>query len=140
MRFWDSSAVVPVVVAEAQSGECARLLRDDPGLVVWALTPVEVLSAIYRKLREGQFTQTALEAASERLESLRGAWDEVIDLDLVRTRAERLVAVHPIRAADSLQLGAALIACGENPKSVAFVCFDARLGDAARSEGFRVLP
>jgi hypothetical protein len=57
----------------------------------------------------------------------------------VRRTAERLLRTHPLRAADSLQLAAALIAADHDPSNLEIVCLDARLTSAARREGFAVL-
>ncbi len=70
------------------------------------------------------------------LRQLRECWTEVGDLALVNGRAERLLAVHPLRAADALQLAAALVVCEERPVGQRFVCLDANLASAARREGF----
>ncbi len=47
--------------------------------------------------------------------------------------------VHALRAADSLQLAAALIAANHDPATLEIVSLDARLATAARREGFKVL-
>ena len=52
MRFWDTSALSPLVVAERGTALAERLLRDDPAVVVWTLTRVELLSALARRRRE----------------------------------------------------------------------------------------
>lgn len=104
MRFWDASAVVPLIVPESASLKCTDALAADPLMIVWALTPVEALSALYRKHREKRVSDGALAEARQRLDELRGAWTEVRDLKLVQDRAERLLALHTLRAADALQL------------------------------------
>lgn len=140
MRFWDASAVVPLLVPESRSADCVRLLDADRVVIVWALTPVEVLSALHRKLRDEEVRGVDVERARRRLDSLRGAWSEVNDLELVRRRAERLLATHPLRAADALQLAAALVVCDEDPRRMPFVSLDENLNGAARREGFELLP
>lgn len=140
MNFWDSSALVPLAVPEPQSAACSALYRHDSDVLVWALTPVEVLSALHRRQREGELSDEALALATASFDELRGKWSEVVDLEVVRPRAERLIAVHALRAADALQLAAALVACNEQPQQVPFVSLDHRLIDAARREGFKVLP
>jgi len=140
VKFWDASAVVPLLAPEAQSAECTRSLETDPVVIVWALTPVEALSALHRKLRDKTMNEAAVERARQRLESLRGAWSEVNDLELVRRRAERLLATHPLRAADALQLAAALVVCDEDPRKMPFMSLDENLNAAARREGFEVFP
>lgn len=58
----------------------------------------------------------------------------------LRSLAGRLLAVHPLRAADALQLAAALRWCEDEPGGKAFVCLDDRLRAAARREGFSPIP
>ena len=60
-------------------------------------------------------------------------------MEQVRERARRLLEIHPLRAADSLQLGAALLTSEETPQGFPFVTLDLRLGDAAEKEGFHVI-
>jgi predicted nucleic acid-binding protein len=57
----------------------------------------------------------------------------------VRRRAERLVSVHPIAAADAMQIGAALLASGDRPETLPFVTLDQQLARCAKLEGFRVI-
>lgn len=140
MRFWDASALVPLVCREAQSARCRAWLRDDPVIVVWALAGTEIVSALARRRRDGAMTASTFAAAKRRLLRLEAAWNEVHDLDAVRARARRLLEAHPLRAADALHLAAALLAVEERPQGLGFVTFDLRLADAADREGFAVLP
>jgi uncharacterized protein len=59
--------------------------------------------------------------------------------DRRRAVAERVIDVHPARAADALQLGAAIVAADGAPAGMAFVTLDMNLADAAELEGFEVL-
>ncbi len=140
MIYWDSSALVPLLVAEARSSDCTRLLRADGAMVAWGLTPVEALSAVHRRHRERSLSHERWRRAQRRLALLRNVWNEVRDLELVAKRAERLLAAHALRAADALQLAAALVACEEHPERLSFACLDVALGAAAGREGFRVVP
>lgn len=139
MRFWDSSAVVPLVCAESASGRCRSWLRADPVMLVWALAATEVVSALTRKRREGALERSLFAAAKERLAKLERAWNEVTQYDAVRARARRLLEVHLLSAADALHLAAALIAVEERPAIIEIVTFDQRLREAAEKEGFAVL-
>jgi predicted nucleic acid-binding protein len=94
--FWDSSALVPVLLPEARSDVLTALLTADKEIVIWWATPLECQSAIYRR--------------------------------------------HPLRAADALQLAAALIWCEEQPHGETFVSLDDRLRGAASKEGFTLAP
>jgi uncharacterized protein len=139
VRFWDASAIVPLVAIEKETGDCRALLGDDSDIVVWLLTPVEVMSALTRRLRERSLKSVEFSKAKEQLAALEKAWSEVISIERVRERARRLLETHPLRAADSLQLAAALLTSEENPQGFPFVTLDRRLGSAAEREGFHVL-
>jgi predicted nucleic acid-binding protein len=139
VRFWDASAVVPLVALEKETGDCRALLAEDTDIVVWFLTPVEVISALTRRLRERSLKPIEFSRAKEQLVALEKAWSEVISVERVRERARRLLETHPLRAGDSLQLAAALLASEETPQGFPFVTLDRRLGGAAKKEGFHVI-
>ena len=77
--------------------------------------------------------------ALERLHEFVQAWHEIDPTDAVREAAARFLRVHPLRAADSLQLAAAFIAAEHRPASLSIVTLDDRLATAARKEGFVVI-
>lgn len=139
MRFWDSSAVVPLVSSENSSRWATGLLRSDSRGVIWAFSPVEVRSALARKHRDGALRVETFRKAVRRADQLFEVFTQVVALEPVVLRALRLLDLHPLRAADALQLAAALVACGERPPSLPFVTLDDRLGHAAEREGFPVV-
>lgn len=140
MRFWDSSAIVPLLLREPTTEKIESLLHRDPDLVMWWGTPSECVSALARVRREGSLSKSSLSKCLTLLDHLRARSLEVQPVDEVRARAERLLLVHPLRAADALQLAASLIWCRERPRGVKFVSLDDRLRGAAVLEGFSVLP
>ncbi len=140
MRFWDSSALLPLLVREPTSSKMEGILQRDPEVVLWWATPVECVSALARLHREGDLTPSDLQKARDLLDSLRARCFEVQPIEEVRARAERLLAVHRLRAADSLQLAAALVWCRDHPRGVNFVSLDDRLRLAAALEGLLVMP
>ena len=139
MRFWDTSALIPLVVAERSTGRVRRWLREDPDVIVWTLTRVELLSALARRRREEPDSAAQLLVARRDFIGAWERWSEVTALEVVRRHAERVVETHPLRAADALQIGAALVAAEESPASFEFVTLDRNLAEAAEREGFRVL-
>jgi len=139
MKFWDSSAIVPLLVQETSTENLLKMLEDDQQLLVWWGTPVECASALARRERDGAMTTAQMTAAVERLASLETAWDEVVPSAAVRAQAGRLVRLHPLRAADALQLAAAVLASEHDPMSLDIVTLDDRLKIAAEREGFRVI-
>jgi len=140
VRFWDSSAVVALLVPEDTTPALTALARADPALVVWWATPLECASAVARLEREGALSGGDVTAALERLRQAGREWLEVPPTELVRERAGRLLRVHPLRAADALQLAAALVAADSNPANLELVTLDDRLRQAALREGFPVRP
>ncbi len=139
MRFWDSSAVVPLLVHEATSDAMLATYVEDPDAVVWWATDVECVSALARLERESRLAAADVADAVERLAALTGAWHEVQPIARARQVAVRILRVHPLRAADALQLAAAVLASEDNPSSLPFVTLDDRLADAAAREGFPVV-
>jgi len=90
--------------------------------------------------RDGDFDATLATRAHTVLKRLASGWSEVQPSEALRTRGERLLAVHPLRAADAQQLAAALLWSRGATAGQDFVSFDQRLREAARREGFAVLP
>ncbi len=139
MRYWDSSAIMPLLAMEP-STEGRRLhLQEDPVILTWWGSRIECASALSRLLREQRIGEQDYEQVLGDLEVLSAGWVEVQPTEKVRQRALRLLRLHPLRAADALQLAAALVGSGENPLALPFVSGDPRLNEAARKEGFRLL-
>ena len=134
--FWDTSAIVPMLVDQPASTAVRDRARSDPGMVVWWGTSVECASAIGRLEREQVVDEVATDIARGLLDDLVGAWHEVAPTDAVRGHARRLLLRHALRAADALQLGAALIWAEDRPENHRFCSLDERLRTAARLEGF----
>ena len=138
MNFWDSSALVPLLVTEATSDLRRTQYDADPWAVVWFGTLVEIESSLVRRRRDGQLPADVEHAAQKRLTEITKQWTEVLPTNEVRARAIRLLRVHQLRAADAFQLAAALIFCREQPQHLPFLTADQRLRDAASLEGFPV--
>jgi predicted nucleic acid-binding protein len=135
--FWDSSAVVPLLVHQQTSALTDRWLADDPAFSLWTMTPVEITSALWR-LRDGTVQEADAQLAESRALELAAASYTVADIEAVKALARRLVRVHTLRAADALQLGAALVWAGGQPQGKTLHTLDERLALAARREGFVV--
>jgi len=140
MKFWDSSAIIPLCLKEKASEAVKGLMKDDEDIVVWWTTYIECLSALSRRQREGVLTSGDAAKARAVLSALAAAWSEVQPTELVRLRAERLLSIHPLRAADALQLAAALVWAQETPRGLDFVCLDQNLRESSLKEGFSIKP
>jgi hypothetical protein len=115
-------------------------LDEDSSLIVWWATRTECVSALARRRREGRLSPATERHGAEVLAALSEAWAEILPSDPVRSRAERLLGVHALRAADALQLAAALLWTQGETRGRELVSFDERMRDAAAREGFSVLP
>jgi predicted nucleic acid-binding protein len=139
VKFWDTSALVPLIVEEPATAAMQRVMADDPEAVVWTLTSVELLSTLGRLGRVSPELCDLLPSVRADVMRLFQGCAAVTQMDDVRRRAERLVGVHPLTAADALQLGAALVASGDRPDTLELVTLDTVLARAARLEGFPVI-
>lgn len=139
MKFWDTSALVPLLVDEAATTEVRQMFVSDPEVVIWMLTSVELLSAIGRLGRRAAGIDDLVPALRSEALELVSRCAVVCEVEGVRRRAERLVGVHPIAAADAMQIGAALVACEDRPERLEIVTLDAQLARCAQLEGFRVI-
>lgn len=140
MRFWDTSAIVPLIIEEPMSEPMKALLSGDPEVAVWWATWVECVSAMSRKSRAGEAESAAAERSRRKLNILAEGWVEIQPTPRLRSLAGRLLAVHPLRAADALQLSAALRWCQGEPEGREFASLDDRLREAAKREGFSIFP
>ena len=140
MRFWDTSAVVALIVEEPETARAKSIAEEDAAIAAWWATRTECVSALARLRREHKI-EPADEAATKRLIlQLAAEWTEIAPGKRLRDRAERLLAVHPLRAADAFQLAAALLWTRGKTAGREFVSFDDRLRQAASREGFDLLP
>jgi predicted nucleic acid-binding protein len=137
--FWDTSALVPLCCFQPQSAQARQVARAYSRQVVWWGTVIEAVSSLNRLTREGTLTAKESGQAFARLDYLRGHWNEIQPIEEVRHRAERLLRIHKLRAADALQLAAALVWCGNRPQGRALIGADGSLLQAAGAEGFTVI-
>ena len=101
MKFWDSSAIIPLLVPEPETKALASILRSDGDVLTWWGTRLECAGALARLERDRRITTTGAAQARARLELLTDQWIEVAPTGPVREQAERLVRVHALRAADA---------------------------------------
>lgn len=140
MRYWDSSALIALAINEKATKSVRDLSREDPELVVWILSEVEISSALWRRRRSNELTEAVRAEAQRQMDVTISNAVVVADVSAVVRRARRLLATHTLRAADAMQLAAALLACEDDPARLPLVTIDDRLAEAATREGFTVVP
>lgn len=140
MKFWDTSALLSLLAGQSGGSELKPLINEDPGLVLWWGTRVELVSGVCRLRRDELIDERTFSALLSRIGTITAEADQVEPIEQVRQGAVRVLRVHNLRAADALQLAAALVWTEHNPSGIGFVCLDKRLREAAEREGFKVLP
>jgi predicted nucleic acid-binding protein len=138
LKYWDSSAIVPLLLTEVHSARAAEIYQQDSQICVWCITPVEVWSAIAASRRSGKLGSPDVRRLRTRLEVMERDWAKMSDVTATRGRVRRILDTHPLKPADALQLAAALHVVQDRPELLPFVTFDRRLAEAAEIEGFRV--
>jgi len=140
MKFWDSSALLSLIAAQSGKDDLKALFNDDSGVVLWWGSRVELASGLCRLRRESLIDDAALSSLLKAVEQIADDADEVEPTEQLRLASMRILRVHNLRAADSLQLAAALAWADHDPSGVGFVCLDKRLREAAEKEGFDLFP
>lgn len=140
MRYWDTSAIVALIVQEPRTNDARAALTEDAGIVTWWGSRIECTSAIARLERAASLTPRQASQAIDVLRALASGWNEILPAESVRETACRLLRVHSLRAADAIQLAAATVMAGGRTARASFVAFDDRLREAASREGFLVGP
>lgn len=137
VTYWDSSALIPLVLREPTSQQY-RGIAGAVEISTWWGSYVECVSAIVRHSRSGTTAPAQIAESYRMLEALSHQWSEVDANDQLRRAAVRAAREHDLRAADALQLGAAIVASNFDPSSTRFIAEDRQLRRAAEAEGFVV--
>ncbi|MBX9742798.1 MAG: type II toxin-antitoxin system VapC family toxin [Chthoniobacterales bacterium] len=140
MKFWDSSALLPLLVKEATSASMQNCFEEDDEIAIWWGIETECLSALARREREGMLTAAQQSEAEKRLKEILETAIEINPFSEIKKIARRLLRMHPLRAADSLQLAAAIFLAGENVSELTMVTLDDRLRLCAQREGLATIP
>jgi predicted nucleic acid-binding protein len=133
--FWDTSALVPLCVHQANTLRAIELYKNHD-VVVWWAAPVEIASALARLVRMKQLDSSDWNTARNLAQTLADSWSVVQPSDALRAKAALLVDRYDLRAADSLQLAAALAWCEDAPQGRVFFTADRKLREAAALCGF----
>jgi len=139
LAFWDSSALVPLCVRQSLTPRVVALYKIYD-VVVWWGTPVEIASALARLLRMKQLDASEWTAARKLGRRLANSWSVIQPSNALRAKSIQLVDSYDLRAADALQLAAALEWCEDFPQGRVFLTTDQKLREAALLSGFDAKP
>jgi predicted nucleic acid-binding protein len=146
---WAGASAVISVDESTTTDRAPRLVSPEPNSTVAPSTkpvPVIVTGVPPRDgpvagglEREAGMSREAVALAMKLLATAGQGWTEVPPTHRVRAQAMRLLRLHQLRAADALQLAAALVLAEHDPRTLPFVTRDTQLAAAAEREGFEVL-
>ena len=136
--YCDTSALVKRYVEEVGRHEVQQLLRRYD-CVASAVLPVELRSALRRRVSEGSLDPTLLPKILSRVAADRAYWNLIeVGADVLAT-AETLVATHPIRTLDAIHVASAQLFAARVPTDeLIFVSADTRQTQAATAIGLVV--
>lgn len=133
--YFDTSAVIKRYVDEPGRRQVLQLLRRH-ACVISAVLPVELRSALRRRVSEGSLDGERVPEILKRFESDRAFWTLVGVSSEVLAAAETLVASHPLRALDAIHVASAqLFATRMTAPRMIFVSADARQTTTAAAVG-----
>jgi predicted nucleic acid-binding protein len=137
--YFDTSALVKRYVRERGSAQVGSLLRRHD-LLSSAITPVEILSALWRRKRSGDLSEEDFSALLSRVQSDRLRWELVEVGGAVLSRAEGIVQGNvPVRALDAVHVASLLEFQAASAIQISLVTGDARQRDAANYLGLGVI-
>jgi predicted nucleic acid-binding protein len=135
IAYFDTSAVVPLLIAERGSDRAASLWESADRVVSVRLTYPETRAALAQAHRLGRLTARHLRHAVGEFEALLGEIDVVeVDETLAR-RAGELAEFHQLRGYDAVHLAAAERVYDPD---VVLIAGDGALHDAATAKGMTI--
>ncbi len=130
--------MIKLLVNEPGAEETRSAYTEADGIRTTAIAHVEATAALARMRKGRRLTPTQLEQALEDLESIwRGVFTHAVDEALL-AKASESALTHSLRAYDAVHLAGALsFASGER---LDFACWDRELREAAKKQGFALIP
>ena len=136
--YFDTSALIKRYVDEPGRREVLRLLRRHD-CVTSAVLPVEIRSALRRRVSEGTLDAARVPEILKHVEADRVYWTLVEVASDVLAAAETLAAAHLLRALDAIHVASAHLFAGRMTASeLTFVSADARQTAAATAVGMTI--
>ena len=137
--YFDTSALIKRYVSEKGSTRVVSLLRRHD-LLSSAITPVEVMSALCRRKRNGELSNEDFAATLSRVHGERTRW-ELVELGrTVLSRAEEIVqGIVPMRSLDAIHVASLVTFQAASGTRIPFVTGDDRQRQAAAQIGLDVV-
>lgn len=135
IAYFDTSAILPLIIDEPASDVCSRLWNDAARVVSVRLLYPEASAALAAAERMQRVTRRQLRAAIAELESIITQVDHLEITALLARDAGELAQTHGLRGYDAVHLAAAAAAIDDE---LVLVTGDSDLGIAATSLGIAV--
>lgn len=146
LAYFDTSCLVKLLVAEANTKECSEGFREAPRVVTSVIAWAEIPVALARKRTNGEVTPDQVKSMLLHVEHFFKVEVSTVALPDMFARPLKEIprladAYPPLRSLDAIHLASA-IALRERQQGapIDFFCADKRLIDAAKAEGFTVRP
>jgi predicted nucleic acid-binding protein len=137
--YFDTSVVVKRYIQEPGSEQVRRLLRRNQ-LLSSTLTPVEIVSALCRRRRQGDLSSNALAGILRRVTSDCAGWELVEVNGTVLDRARELLqGVTPLRTLDAIQIASLITFQAASALRVPLITADSRQREVAVVAGIDVI-
>ena len=135
IAYFDTSAVVPLIINEPSTERCNRLWNESSRVVSVRLLYPEARAALAKAERMGRITPAQLVSAVDELDSIMAEVDHIEVTAQLATAAGHLAQEHGLRGYDAVHLAAAnAVADGD----LVLVTGDADLAAAAVALGIPV--
>lgn len=135
IAYFDTSAVIPLLVGEPSSATCTRMWNEAARIVSVRLLYPEARAALARARRMGRITARRHSAAVQELDAISTEIDHVEVTAPLAHQAGDLAQSHDLRGYDAVHLAAAITALDTD---LVLVTGDNDLAIAARSLGMSV--
>jgi predicted nucleic acid-binding protein len=135
VAFWDTSVLVALCVDQTSTPR-AIWFEGKYRIAVWWATHVEIVSALAQLLRQRKITAAEYAHGKHQAEGMANLWRVIAPSAKIALDARAALERYPLRAADAMQLAAAMEWCEGQPKGNVFLTLDQRLREAASLAGF----
>jgi uncharacterized protein len=132
IAYFDTSAIVPLLVHEPTTDHCARLWNEATRIVCARLVYPEACAALARAVRIQRLTSAQMVAATAELDDLVDQVDFIEITENLAVVAGRLAQQHGLRGYDAVHLAAGVTIADHD---VVFATGDGDLADAATASG-----
>ena len=135
--YLDTSALLKRYFKEPFSNDVAFKWSRAEAVVSSSVAYAETMATIYRKKRESDLDSKIIQNAQE---TFKSDWNSFIRVEVTNDLnpfIDNVLQKHALRGFDAIHLASAMIIHERLPADFFFACFDQRLNQIAKLEGFQ---